>query len=171
MATQQIDAVTVGYRVRHHRKAAGLTLDDLGVLVGKPGSYLSLLENGKREPRLGLINQLSTALDVSAAELLDPEPPSHRAALEIGLMRAQEDQLYHELDLPMLKPSSGLPDVAIEHILRLYGELVGRSDLVPTTREEARIANAELRAMMRRRGNYFGEIEAIARLGPQGRWL
>ena len=30
------------------------------------------------------------------------------------------------------------------------------------TREDARIANADLRAEMRERGNYFAEVEAIA---------
>ncbi|MFO7634607.1 MAG: helix-turn-helix transcriptional regulator, partial [Caldilinea sp.] len=66
------------------RKRAGLTLDDLGSRVGKPAPYLSLLENGKKEPKLGLINDLSRALGVEVADLLAQEAPSRRAALEVA---------------------------------------------------------------------------------------
>ncbi|MEA2001198.1 MAG: helix-turn-helix domain-containing protein, partial [Actinomycetota bacterium] len=141
---------------------AGMTLDELGALVGKPAPYLSMLENGKREPRLGLINSLAEALDVGVAELLVPEPPTKRSRLEIGLFRAQEDPIYRDLELPHLKAQSKVPDAALEHILGLFGELKERSQVAMATREEARIANSELRAEMTQRGNYFEEIEEIA---------
>ena len=139
-----------------------MTLDDLGAAVGKAAPYLSLLENGKKEPRLGLINDLAAALDVDAVDLLQAEAPTHRSRLEVELVRAQDEALYRDLGLPQLRPSARLPDVALEHIVRLYDELRGRSMLAPVTREEARIANAELRAEMRRNGNYFTEIERLA---------
>ena len=162
MTQDGIDPLILGHRVRYYRRRAGLTLDELGEAVGKPAPYLSMLENGKREPRLGLINALAGALDVGAGELLLPDPPTKRSRLEIGIARAQEDPVYRELELPMLKPNAKLPDVALEHILGLYNELKGRAQATMATREEARIANSELRAEMRARGNYFAEIEQIA---------
>ncbi len=160
--SDSIDPLVLGHRVRFFRRRAGLTLDDLGERVGKPAPYLSMLENGKREPRLGLINALADALEVGAGDLLSPEPPNRRSRLEIGVTRAQEDPAYRDLQLPMLKPNAKLPDVAMEHILGLFGELKGREQITMATREEARIANSELRAEMKRRGNYFEEIEEIA---------
>ncbi len=157
-----IDALVLGHRVRHYRRRAGLTLDELGAMVGKPAPYLSMLENGKREPRLGLINDLAAALEVGAGDLLLPEPPNRRARLEIGVTRAQDDPVYRDLELPLLRPSAKLPDAALEHILGLYAELKGREQVTMATREEARIANSDLRAEMRERGNYFVEIEQIA---------
>ncbi len=163
-----IDPLVFGHRVRHFRRQANLTLDELGAQVGKPAPYLSMLENGKREPRLGLINSLAEALEILAADLLQPEPPNRRSRLEIGVARAQEDPTYRDLELPLLKPSAKMPDLALEHIMGLYGELKGREQITMATREEARIANSELRAEMRERGNYFAEIEEIAGRAVEG---
>ncbi len=160
MAT--IDPLVFGQRVRHYRKTAGMTLDDLGAKVSKPAPFLSLLENGKKEPKLGLINDLSVVFGVDVSDLLSVEAPSRRAALEVAIELAQRDQAYRDLGLPYLKPSARLPDAALEHIVRLYEELRGRDAAAPFTRDEARAANAQLRAEMTERGNYFGEIEKIA---------
>ena len=56
------DLVTLGQRLRHFRNAAGLTLDQLGERVGVAGSQLSLMENGRREPRVTLLSSLAEAL-------------------------------------------------------------------------------------------------------------
>jgi predicted transcriptional regulator len=157
------DPLILGRRIRHYRRVRDLTLDQLGVLVGKPAPYLSLLENGKKEPRLGLINDLAAALEVGAGDLLAAEAPTHRDRLEVALARAQDDPIYQALGLPHLKPAASMPDLYLEHVLRLFDELRGRSIPNIVTREEARIANSELRREMRRRGNYFGEVESVAR--------
>ena len=65
----RLDPLILGRRLRHHRRRAGLTLDGLGGRVGKPAPYLSLLENGKKEPRLSLILDLASALGVEVTEL------------------------------------------------------------------------------------------------------
>ena len=157
-----IDPLVFGHRVRHFRHVAGLTLDELGERVRKPAPFLSLLENGKREPRLGMINALAGALDVSVSELLLADAPNRRSRLEIGVVRAQDDPIYRDLELPLLKPGARVPDLALEHIMALFGQLKGREQVTMATREEARIANSELRAEMRERGNYFEEIEKVA---------
>jgi len=157
-----IDPLVFGRRVRHFRKRRGWTLDELGARVGRPAPYLSMVENGKKEPRLGLVNDLAAALEVTLADLLDTEPPTHRDRLEVLVERIQRDAAYRALGLPYLRPSSRVPDAALEHIVRLYEELRGRDAAVPFTRDEARAANAELRAEMKARGNYFPEIEKVA---------
>jgi DNA-binding XRE family transcriptional regulator len=64
------DLALFGQRLRHARKARGLTLAELGAKVGRAPSVLSLLENGRREPKLSLIEALAQALSVPTAELL-----------------------------------------------------------------------------------------------------
>ena len=55
-----------------------------------------------------------------------------------------------------------MPSDVLEHIVALHAEL-RRQRVKPTaTPEEARAANADLRAMMRERGNYFAAIEEAA---------
>ncbi|WP_345023718.1 helix-turn-helix transcriptional regulator [Actinomadura keratinilytica] len=160
--TSDVDLVTFGQRLRHLRKARGMTLSDLGDRVGRAPSQLSLLENGRREPKLSLLQALAAALEVPVEELLRRQPPSRRAQLEIALEEAQRDPLYRSLGLSHLKVSKRLPNEVIEHILALYGEL-RRARTKPTASpEEARKANAELRRQMHERGNYFGEIERVA---------
>lgn len=123
MTSDLYDPLVAGARVRHTRKCRGLTLDDLGRIVGKPAPYLSLVENGKRSPSQPLLEAIAGALDVSVSDLLDPAPPSRRAELEIDLERAQADLRYRRLGLPRLRPGARLPDEALEHLVTLYSAL------------------------------------------------
>jgi transcriptional regulator with XRE-family HTH domain/predicted transcriptional regulator len=173
MATVELDPVVFGQRLRHVRRLRGLTLEDLGEAVGKPAPFLSMVENGRREPRLSLINALAAALDVTPSDLLTPEPPSRRARLEIAVQRAQEDARYQMLRLPWIKPSSKVPDHVLEHLVTLFEALCRETAARAATREGARQANADLRMEMRARGNYYPEIEqaaaeALAAAGYEG---
>jgi hypothetical protein len=134
---------------------------------------LSLIENGRREPKLSLIESLASALSVPAAELLRHEPPSRRAQLEIALEEAQRDPGYSALDLPHLRVGPRVPSDVIEHLVALHGELRRQRAKPTATPEEARAANADLRTKMRERGNYFAAIEpeaaaALAAVGYTG---
>src|SRR5699024_4924943 len=160
--TGDLDLVTFGQRLRHLRKARGLTLSDLGERVGRAPSQLSLLENGKREPKLSLLTSLASALGVSIEELLSKQPPSRRAQLEISVEEAQRDPLYQELNLPHLKVGKRVPNDVLEHIVGLYEELKRRHAKPAASPEEARRATAGLRRQMRERGNYFEHIEKAA---------
>ena len=76
--TDGIDLVTFGQRLRHLRRMRGLTLTELGGRIDRAPSALSLIENGRREPKLSLIEQLARALSVPTEELLRQaaaEPP------------------------------------------------------------------------------------------------
>ena len=66
-----IELSTLGHRIRHHRLEMGLTLDELGAKVGVAGSQLSLIENGKREPKLSLLQAIAQATEQELASLAD----------------------------------------------------------------------------------------------------
>ncbi len=159
----ELDALTVGRRVRHHRRARGLTLARLGEAVGVAPSHLSQVENGKREPRLSLVAALAQALGTTAADLLDAAPPpSRRAALEIELDRAQRGPLARSLGLAQVRAGRSLPMDALEALVQLHRELARRHDAANATPEEARRANTELRLLLRAADNHLPEIEEVA---------
>jgi predicted transcriptional regulator/DNA-binding XRE family transcriptional regulator len=163
VGSSPVDALVFGQRLRHLRTARGLTLRELGDRVGRQPPYLSRLENGKREPALTLIGALAQALDVTPGALLDPTPPTRRAELEVALERAQDDPVYQRLGLPPFPMSRKISDDVLEHVIALYRGLRSARSVRAQTPEEARKHNAELRAMMRERDNYFADIEATAR--------
>ncbi|HWL59797.1 MAG TPA: helix-turn-helix domain-containing protein [Microbacteriaceae bacterium] len=156
------DLVTLGQRIRHYRVAAGLTLDDVSERVGTASSQLSLIENGKREPRLSLLTTLAQTLGVPLQSLLDARPPSERAALEIELDRAQRSSLYASLGLPPIRVSRGMSDETLRSIVGLHHELQRRARRAIASPEEARRANTELRLRMRQVQNHLPDIEDVA---------
>lgn len=156
------DLVTLGQRIRHFRTAGGLTLDQLGADVGIAGSQLSLMENGKREPRLALLTSIATTLGIGVSDLLSDAAPSPRAALEIELDRMQRSPVYAGLGLPSIRPSRSTSDETLEALVGLHRELARRSKEAIATPEEARRGNTELRQQMRTRANYLPEIEKLA---------
>jgi XRE family transcriptional regulator, fatty acid utilization regulator len=160
--TEGLDLAMFGQRLRHTRRARGLTLADLGARVGRTPSVLSLIENGRREPRLSLVEQIATALDVPVTDLLKKQPPSRRAQLEVALEHAQRDPSYRALGLPELRVGTRVPSEILEHLVALSTELRAQRAKPTATPEEARAANAALRGAMRERGNYFPDIEAAA---------
>src|ERR1700754_2512412 len=160
--TDGIDLVTFGQRLRHLRRMRGLTLSELGERIDRAPSVLSLVENGRREPKLSLIEQLATALSVPMTELLSRQPPSRRAQLEIALADAQQDPSYRRLGLPALKIGVRVPTDVLEHLGAVAAELRTQQSKPAATPEEARAATAALRDAMRERGNYFDLIEREA---------
>jgi transcriptional regulator with XRE-family HTH domain len=160
---QQLDPLVLGRRLRHHRKERGLTLDALGAAVGRPAPYLSLLENGKKEPRVNLVLELAIALDVDISVLLDPNPPNRRDALEIALLRSQETALFDSLDLPVIRPSARLDNETLVHLVGLHDALRERSNLGSAGSEEVRRANGEVSAWIAGQDGYLEEVETEAR--------
>lgn len=158
-----LDSLTIGRRIRQLRSERGLTLGELSGAIGRATSQLSVIENGKRELKLSELQRLAHALGVSTDELLMPEAPSKRAALEIALERAQRGPLYATLGLPDLPVRKSLSDEAIQTILTLHDELQRLHEQRAATPEEARRANTDLRRAMRTRHNYFAELEDAAR--------
>jgi transcriptional regulator with XRE-family HTH domain len=175
MTSGSFDPLVFGHRLRHLRRAAGLTLDGLGAAVGRPASYLSQLENGHREPRLSTVDALAAALGCTTADLLSPAAPNRRAELEVALAHIQEDPVYRDLRLPYLRPTAKLDDAALEHIVALFERLRAVAPSAPnppagwagdapprSPAVGARAANSAMRDEMRKRDNYFEEIERAA---------
>jgi predicted transcriptional regulator/DNA-binding XRE family transcriptional regulator len=156
------DFVTLGQRIRHYRIESGLTLDQLGTTIGIAGSQLSLLENGKREPKLSHLSAIAGALSISVNDLLDESPPSKRAALEIELDRLQRSPIYASLGLPTIRAAKTMTDQVLESLVGLHRELESRATQAIATPEEARRANTELREHMRTVNNSLPEIDELA---------
>ncbi len=164
--SDDLDLLVLGQRVRYARRRKGATLADLSELVGRPVPYLSQLENGKVEPKLGLIGDLAAALDTSTNVLLENTAPDRRSELEITVERAQADSRYVSLGLPHLKPSAKIADDVLEHIVTLWHALIEAEQPIPAddlhVGQLARAANNALRSEMRQRDNYFADVETTA---------
>jgi transcriptional regulator with XRE-family HTH domain len=155
------NAQTLGRRIRHYRNRANLTLDALSEKVGLSGSQLSIIENGKREPKIGLITSIAEALGVSLTTLLEPGAPDERSAKELELDELQRSPLATRLGIPRARISKTLSDDTLDALLGLHRELVRRETTAIATPEEARRANTELRQTMRDIDNYRPDLEEI----------
>ena len=162
MPPTPLELSTLGHRIRHQRVSHGFTLDELGERVGVAGSQLSLIENGKREPKLSLLQAIAAETGVQVTDLLSAEPPNRRAALEIELERAQRGSVFRQLGIAPVKVTKSMTDDTLESILGLHRELQRREREAIATPEEARRANTELRLKMRDVDNYLPEIEKLA---------
>ncbi|MDR6167227.1 putative transcriptional regulator/DNA-binding XRE family transcriptional regulator [Microbacterium paludicola] len=162
MAASGIELATLGHRIRHHRVARGMTLDELGAQVGVAGSQLSLIENGRREPKLSLLQAIASATGTDVTDLLSSEPPNRRAALELELERAQASSVFRRLGIAPVRAGKTMSDETLESILGLHRELQRREREAIATPEEARRANTELRLRMREAANYLPDIERLA---------
>jgi predicted transcriptional regulator/DNA-binding XRE family transcriptional regulator len=156
------DPLTIGRRLRHIRRSQGLTLADTAALASISPSALSLIENGKREAKLSVLSALAAGLGIGLGELLATAAPSRRAALEIELEKAQRAGSFQSLEIPAVRTGPRLPMEALEALVGLHRALAKVQAERAATPEQARRANAHLRDRMRRRGNYFGEIESLA---------
>lgn len=152
---------TLGRRIRHFRQRANLTLDALSEKVGLSGSQLSIIENGKREPKIGLVSAIAEALGVSVAALLESGAPDERSAKEMELDELQQSPVSMRSGIPVARINKSLSDDALDALLGLHREIVRRETTAIATPEEARRANTELRQTMRDIDNYRPDLEEI----------
>jgi predicted transcriptional regulator/DNA-binding XRE family transcriptional regulator len=159
---EEVDSLTIGRRIRQLRTARGMTLDELASAVDRVPSQLSMIETGKREPKLTLLRSIARALGTSLDALLESEPLDERSALEISLERAMSGQTFRALGIEPFRIGKTVPTEALRTMLALQGEIERLRDERAATPEEARRANVELRHLMRRQSNHFPELEAHA---------
>jgi XRE family transcriptional regulator, fatty acid utilization regulator len=167
-----LDPLTFGRRLRHHRKARGMTLQQLGAEVGRPAPFLSMLENGRRAPRPEQVADLARAMGIPVEELTEPQAPSRRAELEIELERMQADPRFQHVALPYVRPSPSLSDEVLQHLVGLY-QLAAASGAPEPEREDLRRANAAVGRWLRAADGYLPDVETVAagaleRVGHQG---
>lgn len=160
---EPVDPLTIGRRIRRLRTDRGLTLEELAAAVDRAPSQLSMIENGRREPRLTLLQAIARALGSSIDAILESEPLDERATLEISLERAMRGQTFRALGIPPFRIGKTVPTEALRAMLALQGEIERLRDERAATPEEARRANVALRKLMRTQNNYFAELEQQAR--------
>src|SRR6478735_6575989 len=160
---EEVDPLTIGRRIRQLRTERGLTLEELATAVDRVPSQLSMIENGRREPKLTLLRAIARVLGVSLEALLESQPLDERATLEIALERAMKGQTFQALGIPSFRIGKTLPTEALKTMLALQAEIERLHDERAATPEEARRANVALRRLMRTQNNYFPELEVRAR--------
>src|SRR6187200_94397 len=146
---EEVDSLTIGRRIRQLRTERGMTLDELAAAVDRAPSQLSMIENGRREPKLTQLRAIARVLGVHLETLLESEPLDERATLEIGLERAMKGPTFQALGIPSFRIGKTLPTEALKTMLALQGEIERLRDERAATPEEARRANVALRKLMR----------------------
>ncbi len=139
-----------------------MTLEELAAAVDRAPSQLSMIETGKREPKLTLLRQIARVLGATLEQVLEGEPLDERARLEVTLERAMKGQTFAALGIDPFRIGKTVPTEALRALLALHGEIDRLRDERSATPEEARRANVELRHLMRRQDNHFPELEAKA---------
>nr|WP_274638513.1 helix-turn-helix transcriptional regulator [Microbacterium bovistercoris] len=160
---EEVDALTIGRRIRQLRTARSMTLEELAAAVSRAPSQLSMIENGRREPKLTLLQTIARALGTTLDALLESEPLDERAQLEVSLQRAMAGQTFRSLGISPFRIGRTVPDDVLKALLALQGEIDRLKDERAATPEEARRANVALRRLMRTQGNYFADLEETAR--------
>ncbi len=155
------DAFALGRRLHGMRRQNKMTLAEVGKAIEATPSHLSLIENGKREPKLTLVSKLAALYGVTLDELTTGTP-SRRTQLEIELEAAMNSPLAVSKGLPPIRVGPRTPTDVLEAMLALHHELNRVSEEHIATPEEARRANTALRHEMRARNNYFEELEREA---------
>lgn len=79
----------IGERLRKSRKEKGLTLDVLAAKTGFSKSYLSQIENLKREPSIGTLTKIAYVLGVDALFLISGLQPDAGQS-DFTVVRADE---------------------------------------------------------------------------------
>lgn len=62
--------LALGAEIRRHRKAQGLSQEDLAGLAGLNRNYIGFLERAERSPRVVIIFRVAKALEIHPSELL-----------------------------------------------------------------------------------------------------
>lgn len=101
--------------IRQLRKAAGLTMKELGKIVGMSESTISLYERGIHEPDIQTMGRLADALNVTVDKMLGRIEPDIKE--EVRPITAQE------LKFALFGGDEGISDSDLEDVKR-YAEFV-----------------------------------------------
>jgi transcriptional regulator with XRE-family HTH domain len=82
----------IGQRIKELRKEKKLTLDVLAEKTGFSKSYLSQIENVRREPSIGTLTKIARVLDVDALFLLSGAQPDSEQT-DIAIVRRDRRKL------------------------------------------------------------------------------
>lgn len=76
--------MAISERIRNAREKAGLTQKQLAEKAGIATITLQQYESGKRQPRLGILQNIAIALDITTGELLGPG--NHKFTAEVPVI-------------------------------------------------------------------------------------
>lgn len=114
----------IGINIRTARKEKGITMKELGALIGASESAVSLYERGKREPSYETLLMIAEELGTSVSSLMGEE--TKKAPSEDEAIRELAAELLERPDL------RGLLDVArvknpedVEQVTELLSKLRG----------------------------------------------
>ena len=60
-----LDYISIGKRIRHHRKRRGLTQEQLGLSINTSGAYISNIERAVKKPSLDNLAAIAETLDIT----------------------------------------------------------------------------------------------------------
>jgi len=84
--------MTIGERIKQARKAKGLKQKKLAEILEVNYTTISRWEKGEREPRIGDVQKLADALDISVSDLLgEPRPTTPHDHTESRLNQLMEE--------------------------------------------------------------------------------
>ncbi len=84
---------SIGLRIKTIRKQNHLTLGDVAKKIGFSSSYLSQIENLKREPSIGTIIKISHVLGVEALFLITGGLPDSEQSDDFCIVRKMERKI------------------------------------------------------------------------------
>jgi transcriptional regulator with XRE-family HTH domain len=129
----EADALTIGRRIRQLR-TRGMTLDELAAAVERAPSQLSMIETGKREPKLTLLRAIAKALGATVDQLLEAEPLDERATLEIALERAMKGSTFRALGIEPFRIGKSCPTTRCARCSRCRARSSGSATSAPPPR-------------------------------------
>ena len=139
-----------------------MTLEQLAAAIDRAPSQVSMIETGKREPKLTQLQAIARALDTTIDQILAETPLDERAGMEIAVERAMKGQTFQARGIAPFRIAKTVPDDALRALLALHGEIDRLRDERAATPEEARRPNGQLRHLMRRPATHFAALEQKA---------
>ena len=80
----------IGNTIRIMRELANLKQNEFAESLGVSPNYISLIENGKKEPSLKLLKKISHKFDIPISVLLWEDPPINKKTAKEDVQTAKE---------------------------------------------------------------------------------
>lgn len=113
----------IGTNIRTARKAKGITMKELGTLIGASESAVSLYENGKREPSYETLLMIAEELGTSVSALMGEE--TKKAPSEDGEIDELLEELRREEVRTLLEATRGMSRGEVEAMADFARKLKG----------------------------------------------
>jgi len=113
----------IGINIRTARKEKGITMKELGALIGASESAVSLYERGKREPSYETLLMIAEELGTSVSSLMGEE--TKKAPSEDGEIDELLEELRREEVRTLLEATRGMSRGEVEAMADFAKKLKG----------------------------------------------